>query len=309
MNIGGRLKEERVAKGISLDDLQDSTKIQKRYLQAIEEGDLQILPGKFYAKAFIKEYAQSVGLDPNELLEEHKGEIPEPEEESEVKYSRIERLRKENGNDKNATIFSLLPTAIIILIIIAIGFVIWYFIQQVIFDGGAEPVEETANNEVIINDPDQTDGAGTDSVSEDAQDTDQNGADNIEDDNQEDTEENADGGSEELTVLDEDTSGSTPETVFALNNPEDEVTMTLESADDTWLEIEGASGESLYYGSLTTEESPLEIDITDEDRVQFTIGNTPDLTITVNGMELEYPIDPEEEIVQQIELNINNEES
>ena len=40
--LGNRLKEARVAKGFSLDDLQEITKIQKRYLIGIEEGNYEI---------------------------------------------------------------------------------------------------------------------------------------------------------------------------------------------------------------------------------------------------------------------------
>ena len=34
------------------------------------------MPGKFYARAFIKQYAEAVGLEPEELFEEYKNEIP-----------------------------------------------------------------------------------------------------------------------------------------------------------------------------------------------------------------------------------------
>ena len=38
--LGTRLKEARIAKGYSLEDLQDLTKIQKRYLAGIEDGNI-----------------------------------------------------------------------------------------------------------------------------------------------------------------------------------------------------------------------------------------------------------------------------
>src|SRR5690625_1359356 len=120
MGIGERLKEAREEQGISLDTLQEQTKIQKRYLLAIEEENFNILPGKFYARAFIKEYATAVGLNPDELLEEYKEIIPSPDEDKSTKYTQIRRSRKEVTPSKSNAIFSLIPTIIVVLLIIGI---------------------------------------------------------------------------------------------------------------------------------------------------------------------------------------------
>lgn len=74
--LGQLLKQKRLEQGISMEKLQEETKIRKRYIEAIEQGDLNILPGQFYARAFIKSYAEAVGLNPEALLEEYKHELP-----------------------------------------------------------------------------------------------------------------------------------------------------------------------------------------------------------------------------------------
>jgi Uncharacterized protein conserved in bacteria len=74
--LGQALKEAREEKGLSLDDLQERTKIQKRYLKAIEDGDFNQLPGDFYIRAFIKSYAETVGLDFSALIQQYASEIP-----------------------------------------------------------------------------------------------------------------------------------------------------------------------------------------------------------------------------------------
>ncbi|GAF41063.1 hypothetical protein FC83_GL001138 [Agrilactobacillus composti DSM 18527 = JCM 14202] len=71
--LGQKLRQARIDKGYTIDDLQQITKIQKRYLLAIEEGNLDQLPGKFYVNAFIRQYAQTVGLDGQALLKEYQG--------------------------------------------------------------------------------------------------------------------------------------------------------------------------------------------------------------------------------------------
>ena len=70
--LGDRLREARTAKGFTLDDLQSITKIQKRYLSGIENEDYSMMPGSFYVRAFIKQYAEAVGLDPDEMLSLYK---------------------------------------------------------------------------------------------------------------------------------------------------------------------------------------------------------------------------------------------
>ncbi len=77
-NIGELLKEQRIKKGLSIEDIQEITKIRSRYIEAIEEGKLDKLPGRFYAKAFIKSYAEVVELTPS-TLEEYQASIPGPE--------------------------------------------------------------------------------------------------------------------------------------------------------------------------------------------------------------------------------------
>lgn len=74
--LGASLKEARIKKGFSLEDLQEKTKIQKRYLSAIEEGNYNVMPGTFYVRAFIKQYAEAVDLDAIELFETYKSELP-----------------------------------------------------------------------------------------------------------------------------------------------------------------------------------------------------------------------------------------
>lgn len=75
--LGQLLKKARVDRGISLEDLQETTKIRKTYLEAIEEGNFKVLPGNFYVRAFIKSYAEAVGLDPNEVLLLYQNDIPQ----------------------------------------------------------------------------------------------------------------------------------------------------------------------------------------------------------------------------------------
>lgn len=294
MDIGARLKEARVAKGVSLDHLQETTKIQKRYLTAIEEGNFHILPGKFYARAFIKEYANAVGLDPNELLEEHEEEIPKTEEESGVEQTRIERTRKESNARKTPAFFSFLPTIFTVLVVIGILFAAWYFIQQSMADDGTNDPVNQDDNEVVINnsDDDNEDNQQANEETDEPEETDQ-------------TEEmdGSTGTEPELSVVEEGT-GESPESTLALTNVEDELIFTLESDGNTWLDIQTGDGEVVFSGSFGAEDSPEELDLSGAEQISFNIGNAPDLDMMINGVELEYPIDPSERVHQRLTINV-----
>jgi len=74
--IGQELQTARLGLRMTIDDLQQQTRIQRRYLLAIEDGRFEVLPGPFYIQAFIKQYADAVGLNGNALLRQHQDEIP-----------------------------------------------------------------------------------------------------------------------------------------------------------------------------------------------------------------------------------------
>jgi len=66
--IGQSLREEREARGISLEEVASATKIVLRYLEALEDDRLDIMPGGFFIKGIIRNYAKAIALDPDEVL-------------------------------------------------------------------------------------------------------------------------------------------------------------------------------------------------------------------------------------------------
>ncbi|QFP79973.1 helix-turn-helix domain-containing protein [Latilactobacillus graminis] len=125
--IGQKLREARIEKGYTLDDLQQITKIQKRYLIAIEEGNFDALPGSFYVRAFIKQYAQTVGLDNDALLAEYQDTLPntKPEEYVEKSVENQTRLTRETTDSKWSKWRNLLPQITIVAIVIIIIAVVY----------------------------------------------------------------------------------------------------------------------------------------------------------------------------------------
>ncbi|MEW6060986.1 MAG: helix-turn-helix domain-containing protein [Bacteroidota bacterium] len=61
------LRKEREARGITLAEIAKKTRINVKYLEAIEQGAFDVLP-ETYLRAFIKSYAETIGLSTSEVL-------------------------------------------------------------------------------------------------------------------------------------------------------------------------------------------------------------------------------------------------
>lgn len=128
--LGTRLKEARLSKGYSLDDLQEITKIQKRYLMGIEEGNYSMMPGSFYVRAFIKQYAEAVGLNAEELLETFKGDVPGAQSEQVSQSMSQTPSRRKMTKRPSNKMMEAMPKIIVGLFIIVIIVAMWVLVQS-----------------------------------------------------------------------------------------------------------------------------------------------------------------------------------
>lgn len=69
-SIGEQLRAQREARGESLRDVENATKIRTRYLAALEADDIKTLPADVYALGFLRSYARHLGLDAEGLVRE-----------------------------------------------------------------------------------------------------------------------------------------------------------------------------------------------------------------------------------------------
>jgi cytoskeletal protein RodZ len=66
--LGRVLFQARVGRGLTIEDAERDTRISRRYLEALEREDFSAFPAPFYARAFLRTYAQYLGLDAAQLL-------------------------------------------------------------------------------------------------------------------------------------------------------------------------------------------------------------------------------------------------
>lgn len=69
-DFGGKLRQARERRGISLRQIAASTKISAAALEALERNDVSKLPGGIFSRAFVRSYATEVGLDPDQTVKE-----------------------------------------------------------------------------------------------------------------------------------------------------------------------------------------------------------------------------------------------
>ena len=69
--IGEMLRSGREARGISLAEISEETKITTRHLEALEAGEFDRLPGDPYNKSFIRLYARAVRLDAEPIVRKY----------------------------------------------------------------------------------------------------------------------------------------------------------------------------------------------------------------------------------------------
>ena len=97
--VGQQLSVAREQRGYSITDVEKGTSIRALYIQAIEAGDYEVVPGEVYLKGFIRNYATFVGLDGSVMVELYKQEqqITVSQEPVEAK-TQAEPVQEKNGS-------------------------------------------------------------------------------------------------------------------------------------------------------------------------------------------------------------------
>jgi len=72
--VGHSLKVVRERRSLALTDVSARLRIRRPYLEAIEEGRFSELPGAVYVSGFLRQYAEFLGLDPDQVLKSYQAE-------------------------------------------------------------------------------------------------------------------------------------------------------------------------------------------------------------------------------------------
>lgn len=126
MNFGTHLREAREKRGVSLRQIATSTRISLSTLEALENNEIKKLPGGIFSRAFVRSYAQEIGLDPDEAVREFVHQFP-LEHVTAGSKSANDRVvaHGEEGVRKRQQQFSL---AVTLAILIPIAALVVYFV-------------------------------------------------------------------------------------------------------------------------------------------------------------------------------------
>lgn len=255
--LGARLKEARIAKGYSLDDLQELTKIQKRYLEAIEEENFSIMPGGFYARVFIKQYAEAVGADAEEMVALFK------EENDHLAGKKAEippALQRSKTGRTNSKLKELLPQILVAAIIIVIIIIIYMMFREKALPDTENPAGSELPVIGEIEDGGSSGGAGETPPAEPVK---------------------------QLEL--DSTAGET--STFTLTDSS-KLQLTVKTSGDSWIAVtdeNGAERMPAPGGRIMAAGETVEIDASDASRIRIRVGRTGAAELFVNGEIVRYP--------------------
>lgn len=131
--VGQFLKNIRLEKKETLEELSQILKIRPRLLKAIEEGNMDDLPGSAYAVGFVRSYASHYKVNPEEAINRFKTECQNAQN---INLSLPEPLADQS-----------FPTATIIIIsviLIVLGYGVWFYISELDGKNTIAPLQENS---------------------------------------------------------------------------------------------------------------------------------------------------------------------
>ncbi|XIG93709.1 DUF4115 domain-containing protein [Priestia aryabhattai] len=316
--LGQRLRQERESKGLSLEDLQKLTKIQKRYLLGIEEGNYEVMPGKFYVRAFIKQYCEAIGLDTDAIFEEYKSDIPSTQtEDMPQQLSRVRSRKEIPQHTKGVSkAYDYLPTVLVVAGVVVVGIIIWVIAQNIVSDKNKEQANQEAPNSEVQQsntqeETNETTAKNDNSTSED----DQSVADKKEKEKaakekaekekaakekaekEKAEKEKKDSGKQEYKEVQKTGRSAT----YALSGTDAFNLEVTSTQADTWLDVKNGKGNA-FFSSILKKGETKEFDLTKETEARVNIGYSPGVELKVNGKAVNLPFDSSKQVRQVVTI-------
>lgn len=120
--IGTTLRESRVRRSLTLQQVEEDTKIRVKYVQAMENEDWDVMPGVTYVKGFLRTYATYLGLDPDVIIDEFRSRGVAPPADRTEPFGGSSVIGKPRSHRGRNTIVVVAVVCLVVLgVIYAIG--------------------------------------------------------------------------------------------------------------------------------------------------------------------------------------------
>lgn len=120
--IGNTLREARVRRNLTLQQVEEDIKIRVKYVQAMENEDWDVMPGVTYVKGFLRTYSTYLGLDPEVIIGEFRSRGMVPSQEHHEPFggsSVIGKPRSHRG--RNTVVIVAVVCLVALAVIYALG--------------------------------------------------------------------------------------------------------------------------------------------------------------------------------------------
>ncbi|MDH7999510.1 helix-turn-helix domain-containing protein [Bacillus cereus] len=288
--LGQKLKEARGTKGLSIDQLHEITKIQKRHLVAIEEGNYDVLPGAFYARAFIKQYADGVGLNGEELLVEYQSTIPQSEKRDVPQVSTGQKTQETMQKSSSWPIADHMPKILVALLVIAVGVVIW-FVFQALTGKDDEKVPNTQSEKIEVK---KAENSPLDTKKDEVKAEEPKKEEPKKEEPKKEEQPAQPTGQQEVKVV--GTTGKVS-TLEIHNNKTLELEISGKGA--SYVDVKDDAGNEVLNTTIQDGQTEKR-DLSTAKEVRLNIGNATNVEVKLNGQVVAYPLDPEKELHQRL---------
>lgn len=130
--IGARLREARMGAKIDINQVESDTKIRAKYLRAMENEEWSLLPGEIYCKTFLRTYADYLGLDSRELLDDYRRQYERPTDHDLRPLSsgrerdrRPGARRRQQPQPRGGAGFPIPPWVLVVIVLVIVGVALW----------------------------------------------------------------------------------------------------------------------------------------------------------------------------------------
>jgi cytoskeleton protein RodZ len=137
--IGSTLRAARMSARIDVSEIEAQTKIRAKYLRALENEEWDLLPGPTFVRSFLRTYAQALGLDAKDLVEEYRLNYERP---SEATLEPI--VSTPSSGPARGRMPSSRPSRAYMALVGVVGVVIVLLVIGLLSEGGNGPSRTTA---------------------------------------------------------------------------------------------------------------------------------------------------------------------